>query len=100
MFFCHPPLKTLFFALCIRCSNLPQEQNSISLLYFMQKLFFKNNRFFCGIFQVFGICTESAPYLMIVEYLPKGDLRRYLLGAKERGVTFQQLLSICENVSF
>ena len=70
------------------------------MAHYMRELLFVFLLFFCGIFQVFGICTESAPYLMIVEYLPKGDLRRYLLGAKERGVTFQQLLSICENVSF
>ncbi len=41
---------------------------------------------------------DRSPFLMIVEYLPKGDLRKYLLNAGEGGVTFEQLLSICGNV--
>ena len=51
------------------------------------------------LFEVFGICTESAPFLMIVEYLPKGNLRDYLINHGESKTTFGQLVSMCENVS-
>ena len=41
---------------------------------------------------------DRSPFLIIVEYLPKGDLRKFLQDVGEAGVTFEQLLSICENV--
>lgn len=50
-------------------------------------------------FQVFGINADRSPFLMIVEYLPKGDLRNFLIKTGEGNVTFEQLISICENVS-
>lgn len=48
--------------------------------------------------QIFAIANDAYPLLMILEFLPKGDLKRYLVNHGRR-ISFDQLLSICENVS-
>ena len=48
--------------------------------------------------KVFGICNERSPFLMIVELMANGDLKSYLLANGDGVTTFDQLLSISENV--
>ena len=48
--------------------------------------------------QVFGCVTAGEPFMVIMEFLEKGDLRKYV---QENGkdMTEDQLISICENVT-
>ena len=50
--------------------------------------------------QVYAICVDEAPFLLVTEYLPNGDMKNYLkkTEAKEN-LTFDKLVRISENVS-
>ena len=50
--------------------------------------------------QVYAICVDEAPFLLVTEYLPHGDMKNYLkkTEAKEN-LTFDKLVRISENVS-
>ena len=47
---------------------------------------------------MFGLVTIGNPLLMVMEFLEKGDLRKYV---QENGkdMTEDQLIAICENVT-
>ena len=49
-------------------------------------------------FQVFGVVSNSEQFMMVLEFLDKGDLQTLL---RERGgeMSCDQLITICENVS-
>ena len=47
---------------------------------------------------MFGVVTKGDPMMMVMEFLEKGDLRKFL---QNHGgdMTEDQLISICENVN-
>ena len=51
--------------------------------------------------QVYAICVDEPPFLLVTEFLPHGDMKDYLKKpeAKEN-LTFDKLVRIAENVSY
>jgi hypothetical protein len=49
--------------------------------------------------QVLGVCIDTDPFLMVLEFLENGDLKSFLQKNGKTKVTFDKLLLICEDVS-
>ena len=50
--------------------------------------------------QVYAICVEKSPYLMVMELMENGDLRNYMRHrARNEGVSFEKLIEISEDVN-
>jgi serine/threonine protein kinase len=48
--------------------------------------------------QVFGVCTDAAPMLMVLEMLPGGDLKAFVSKNRDT-LTCDKIISICGDVS-
>ena len=49
--------------------------------------------------QVLGVCIETEPFLMVLEFLENGDLKTFLQKSGRQKTDFDKLLLICEDVS-
>ena len=50
--------------------------------------------------QVYAICVEDPPFLLVTEFLPHGDMKNYLKKAEAKeNLPFDKLIRISENVS-
>ena len=52
-----------------------------------------------NILKIYGVCMSDFPYLMVFEYMDKGDLTQFLRNCASRSLTKTQLLHICEQVA-
>ena len=51
-------------------------------------------------FQVYAICVDEPPFLLVTEFLENGDLKNYLKKEEAKiKLTFDKLIRISENVS-
>jgi serine/threonine protein kinase len=55
-----------------------------------------------NVLKLFGCCTDSEPYMLVIEYCPHGDLRSFLravVGVPAMEVTYAEQIKMCMEVA-